>query len=310
MPCRLIHYQSLVVPRRPTDDATSGLPSDRGGHVTVTTHTARAIRSSRRFGGNRRVDNLSELVQSRREGRIQVLTLNNPGRRNALSLAMREVLRVLLERVAEDVAGILITGADGYFCSGGDLRDSAGFTADETRFDHLAAIVSAIASNARPVFAAVEGGAFGAGLGIAAACDHVVCAKGGKLGAPFTKIGLSADAGLTWSLPRRIGPARANQMLIGAEALDARTALSWGLVDELADDGAVDEAAMTHLRSWLENAPLGMAASKASIADPATSLASALETEKHRQIRLLGTADSQEAVSAFGQRRVPQFRGR
>ncbi|WP_139804863.1 hypothetical protein [Rhodococcus sp. 1168] len=67
---------------------------------------------------------------------------------------------------------------------------------------------------------------------------------------------------------------------------------------------------MTRLRSWLENAPLGMAASKASIADPATSLASALETEKHRQIRLLGTADSQEAVSAFGQRRVPQFRGR
>lgn len=253
---------------------------------------------------------VDDLVLPRQVGRILILTLNNPDRRNALSLAMREQLRSKLEDAAEEVAGIVLTGAGSYFCSGGDLRDPAGMNADAARFDHLSAIVDSIATNRLPVIAAVEGGAFGSGLGLALACDHVVCGQGAKLGTPFGKVGLSADAGLTWSLPRRIGAARATRLLLEAAPLDARTAQEWGMVDELTRDGDAESAAVTRMEAWLENAPLAIAASKKAMVTPPSSLAEALESEKTRQLRLLRTADAKEAITAFTERRTPRFYGR
>ncbi|WP_040490995.1 enoyl-CoA hydratase/isomerase family protein [Ilumatobacter nonamiensis] len=247
------------------------------------------------------------LAECTTEG-LLTITLSQPEKRNALSLHMRRELRTAITGLASDVRAVVITGAEGYFCSGGDLTESTTDADEVRRFDDLLAIVDAILLAPVPVIAAVEGGAHGVGLSIAVACDHIVASEESSFGAPFTKVGLVGDGGITWTLPRRIGPSRARSMLIGAERASAGEALGMGLVDRLAPAGQALETASDVAAAWAVNSPEAIRAMKQLLAASPASHVEALKLEERAQRRMMAGPDAREARAAFAERRPPNFR--
>ena len=252
----------------------------------------------------------NEPVLSRREEAVLVLTLNNPQKRNAISLSMRAALRDHLNRAESDVRAIVLTGAEGYFSTGGDFSDTREPEAERERFQHFTAIIDTMVTGSRPVIAAVEGGAHGAGLGLVAASDYVLCGESTVLATPFVKLGLTADAGLSWSLPQRIGVARARRMVLNGESLDATTAHAWGLVDEIVGDGEAERRALEVAKLWSSRAPLAVGVLKRVFARGQLSHRDALAQEGLDQRTLMGTRDTAEALVAFLEKRRPVFEGR
>lgn len=257
---------------------------------------------------------VNRLIEVEREGAIRLLSLSAPERRNAISAEMRaELLAALADAVHDpSVRAIILTGKGGHFCAGGDLAAANGAAADpgrtEANVKMLQDIVRAIAGP-KPVLAAIEGSAFGAGMSLAAACDFAIAARSSRFAASFAKIGLCADAGLTWSLPQRIGLARSRRLMISGEVVSASQALEIGLVDELTDDGEALAVALTSARRVSELAPLSISAVKAILGAYPYSLSDALETELHNQVRLVSTSDYVEGRTAFLEKRAAVFTG-
>ena len=161
----------------------------------------------------------------------------------------------------------------------------------------------------KPVLAAVEGSAFGAGMSLAVACDFVIAAQGARFAASFAKIGLSADAGLTWLLPQRIGYSRSRWLMISADIVDVDQALAIGLADELSPTGGALDAARASANQISALAPLSIAAVKATLANPPETLDEVLNTELDNQVRLVTSADYIEGRTAFIEKRAPVFIG-
>jgi enoyl-CoA hydratase/carnithine racemase len=205
---------------------------------------------------------------------------------------------------------VVLTGGDGYFSSGGDLTEATTPEMEAGRFEDLAAVANSLPGNSRPVIAAVEGGAFGVGLSLVAACDYVVTASDARFGAPFVKVGLTGDGGVTWSLPRRVGQAHARSLLLGAAPIDAVRAETIGLVNEVVQSGTALTRAVEVAASWATAAPLALAATKRALFLSDCGLAEALEREARDQRRLVATDDAAEARSAFREKRNPEFKGR
>jgi 2-(1,2-epoxy-1,2-dihydrophenyl)acetyl-CoA isomerase len=180
-----------------------------------------------------------------REGAVAIVTLDRPAKRNALSDSLRAELACAVRAVADDasVRAVILTGAGGSFCSGGDLEELAALSAENdlallTR-RRLAAMhrwILELAEMEKPVIAAVDGAAYGAGLSLALAADFIVASPRARFCAPFAKIGLVPDAGAMYLLPRRVGLARAKQLVFTARVVDAEEALRIGLADEQAED--------------------------------------------------------------------------
>ena len=260
---------------------------------------------------------MHQLVESRREDELLIISLNAPERRNAISVEMRiELAKALKDASADpDCRAIILTGGGGHFCSGGELKPVQGVTAapdpDRTRRNAaiLHDIVRVLAAGPKPTVAAVEGYAYGAGLSLAAACDQVVVGGEARFCASFGKIGLIADAGLMWSLPQRVGPSHARDMLLSARVVDAEEALAIGLANQLTPTGEALAAALVAARRMARLAPLALAAMKAVLARGPVSLESVLEAEADIQPRLTLTQDYVEGRSAFRERRAPVFRG-
>jgi enoyl-CoA hydratase/carnithine racemase len=147
-------------------------------------------------------------------------------------------------------------------------------------------------------------------VALAAACDRVVASSEAVFSATFTRVGLAGDLGIHWSLPRRVGPARARQMLMLPERVRGPQALDWGLVDRVVEPGGVLEAAIADAARLADGPPLALAAIKslshAASPDPFT----VLDQEAEHQIELWGSADFAEGGSAFRERRAPSFGGR
>ncbi len=244
-------------------------------------------------------------------GAIRVLTLYQPEKRNAFSLQMRRALRTQLERAQHDETcrAIILTGSQGYFSAGGDLTDSEKPATPEGRFADSNRVATLIATGNTPVVAAIEGGAFGVGLSLAAAADHVVAAQDAQFSCAFIKIGLSCDGGAAWSLPQRIGRPRARRMLMTGESISAVTAEEWGLVDQTCAPGAALAAALSYAKSLAIGPPLGFAALKSLLAMSEGSLSSVLAAEVEVQARLMQTEDAFEGKQAFFERRRPHFTG-
>ena len=145
------------------------------------------------------------LVEIERRGTVAVATLNDPARRNALSPEMRAALLEALDPLASDreVRSFVLTGAGGTFCAGGDLRSMRSGDPIYARHRMMVThrLVRLLAAGPKPVIAAVEGHAFGAGLSLAALSDICVAGRGASFGAVFGRVGLMADLGLLWSLP-------------------------------------------------------------------------------------------------------------
>ena len=180
-----------------------------------------------------------DLLLAQRQGPVLVLTLNRPEKRNALSAALRQALLAALAQDREDAQtrAVVLTGAGKAFAAGADVEELAQRTPwEQRRFISPPHIYSAVSTHPKPVLAAVNGHALGAGLELAMACDVRVCSPQAKLGQPEVSLGILPGGGGTQRLPRLVGLGRASRMVLTGEPVDAQTALAWGLVDELAED--------------------------------------------------------------------------
>ena len=250
---------------------------------------------------------------------IALLTLNRPERLNAVNLAMYDELEDVLDRLAADqnTRVVIITGAGRGFCSGQDLKD-LGADQEASGLGRVqfgmawqaraSGLVRQIHRLPQPVIAAVNGAAAGAGLTIALAADTRVASPTAKLNAAFVRIGLSgADMGTSYFLPRIIGPTAATELMYTGRLVDATEAERLGLVLRVVDDVVAD--ALTIARAITANSPFGVVMTKQVLWQniDAPSLEAAQALENRTQILASMTADADEAVGAFLEKRSPTF---
>lgn len=253
-------------------------------------------------------------VTARREGAVTVLTLSFPARRNALSLALRAALDEGLNDALADAhcRVIVLTGDGGHFCSGGDLTSMQGVTpvSGRPRLQAVHHIVRALVRGEKPVLAAVEGHAAGAGLCIAAACDVVVASREAKFSCTFNKVGLMPDLGGAWSLPMRMGLGRAKMLMMSGRTLGAADAQAQGLVEVLTEPGQALAEALVLAQEMAALSPLSQGMVKAVLARGAMPLEDLLAAEVDAQATLFGSEDFAEGRQAFIDKRPAVFRGR
>ncbi len=254
---------------------------------------------------------MPELVRVADLAGVRTLTLDDPRRRNALSAALRRELRdAVVDAMADDeVRVIVLAGAGGFFCSGGDI---SAMLDDEQptvhRLQVLADLVEAVVAGPLPVVAAVEGGAYGAGLSMAAACDHVVAARDARLCASFGAVGLAGDGGIFWSLPQRVGSGRAREMLLFGNVVGAERAEDIGLVDHVVDPGTALEIAQGRAAALAARSRPALSTVKSAFVGTGESLHGALARESRGQRSLFDGPDLREGVAAFQEKRTPTFR--
>ena len=252
-------------------------------------------------------------------GNHLLVTLENPDRRNALSPSMHPILRDALGRAAaEDRLGaVVLTGAGSYFCAGGDLNalaQRAELSREErrARIDELHTTIRAIRACPRPVIAAVEGGAAGAGLSIALACDLLFAAEDATFAAAYVRVGLVPDGGLTASLARRVPASFAGRMCLTGDPVTAPALAGMGVVTDLCPPGqAVVRAA--ELAARLAQGPAGaQAAIKRLLADAGRKdFDDQLDHERDALADALATPEAAAGLKARLGRTVPDFgRGR
>jgi 2-(1,2-epoxy-1,2-dihydrophenyl)acetyl-CoA isomerase len=246
------------------------------------------------------------------DGPVRTLTLNRPEVRNAIDLPLRIALADAIEAADADhsVRAIVLTGAGASFCSGGDVAtmQRTAFEPALERAELAQRVIRAIWSTPKPVLAAVEGAAFGAGTTLAAACDRVVAATDARFATTFTNVGLAGDMGAYASLPNRIGVGRTRQMLMMATPVSAAQALDWGLVDALVEPGGVLAATAADARKLAAGPPGALGVIKEMLAlAPLLHPFDVLEREAQQQARLFDTDDFAEGIAAFKERRRPEF---
>jgi 2-(1,2-epoxy-1,2-dihydrophenyl)acetyl-CoA isomerase len=258
-----------------------------------------------------------ELLIDRSEG-VATVTLNRPESMNSLSLTLKEALVTELDAIARDdsVRAVVLTGNGRGFCVGQDLREHVSMLESgdpaplSTVVQHYNPIVTALATMPKPVIAAVNGMAAGAGAGLAFACDfRFASAKAGFLIA-FANVGLSLDSGVSWTLPRLIGLARATALCLMAEPINAEAALEMGLVNAVLEPDHLMPAVRT-LAVNLAAGPTGAyAAIRESLAFAATSTQpEALAKEAELQNAMGATEDHRNATVAFVSKQKPVFQG-
>lgn len=260
---------------------------------------------------------MSDTVLRQARGDIVVLTLNAPRTRNAISLEMRAALLDRLREAADTAAirAIVLTGAGGNFCSGGQVQPGNGAApapdAQRTRGNIavLHEIVRLLSAGPKPTVAAVEGYAYGAGLSLAAACDVLVAGDTATFCASFGRIGLMADAGLIWSLPQRVGPARAREIMLTGRVVEPAEAGAVGLANRVVAAGRALDVATEIAGSFKDMAPLAIASMKRVLACGPSGLEDVLEAESETQPALSMSEDYGEGRAAFRERRAPIFRG-
>lgn len=262
--------------------------------------------------------NLSETVLVSLDAGVLTLTLNRPDKLNSFNEEMHRALRAGLERAASDdsVRAILLTGAGRGFSAGQDLGDrdprKGGGAPDlgttiETFYNPTLRLIRSIE---KPVVCAVNGVAAGAGANIAFACDIVLAARSAKFIQAFAKIGLVPDAGGSWSLARILGEPRAKALALLAEPLMAETAADWGLIWKAVDDAALAGEARAIATRLAAGPTRGLGLTKRAIQAAATNgLDAQLDLERDLQREAGRTADYAEGVTAFLEKRQPEFKG-
>jgi 2-(1,2-epoxy-1,2-dihydrophenyl)acetyl-CoA isomerase len=256
------------------------------------------------------------LLLDRAEG-VATLTLNRPDSMNSLSTELKQALLQVLPELASDssVRAVVVTGAGRGFCAGQDLAEhaellKAGVALDTVR-EHYNVIVLGLAQLPKPVIAAVNGTAAGAGAAIAFACDFRVVSEEAKFLLAFANVGLGLDSGASWTLPRLIGTGRALEVSLLAQPFGAAQAQEYGLVTSLVPPAEVLPAAQELAAKLAAGPSVAYAAIKQAIEFGAThDLAESLENEAVQQLLAGATADHSAAVEAFLQRQKPVFQGR
>lgn len=259
-------------------------------------------------------DSPDDRVVETRHGAVVQLTLNEPGKRNALSARLRQQLADGLDRAIADATcrAVVLTGAGGHFCAGGDLTSMADLTAvsGRARITAIHRIVRLVAGCEKPVIAAVEGHAAGAGLSLAALCDIVVAGETARFTCSFNRVGLMPDLGATWVLPMRMGLGRARFAMMTGRTLPAADAERWGLADLVAPAGEALPTALALAAEIAGKSPLANGFAKALTSRMPRDLDEMLRAEADAQAILYASADLQEGRAAFLEKREPVFSGR
>lgn len=257
---------------------------------------------------------VTDCVVARDEGAVRVVTLNRPEKRNAIDLELRVVLAELLEQAMADdaVRVVVLTGAGGTFCAGGDISTMRRMGPEESRPRAEAAqrVIKALWNGPKPVVAAVEGYAFGAGTALALACDRVVAARDALFSTAFTGVGLAGDMGIFASLPARVGPAVARQLMLLPKRLTGEEAKRLGMVDGLTEPGNALAQALADATTIAAGPPLALREIKQMFTRWPADPREVLNREVELQVRLFGSEDLDEGAAAFRERRKPVFRGR
>jgi 2-(1,2-epoxy-1,2-dihydrophenyl)acetyl-CoA isomerase len=257
----------------------------------------------------------SEPVLQERDGAVLTITLDRPDALNAFDRAMKESLLKALKAADRDreVRTIVLTGAGRAFCAGQDLKErSAPGTVPlsvELR-QRYNPIILAMRRLEKPIVAAVNGVAAGAGCSIALACDLIVASENATFLQAFGRVGLVPDTGSTWFLPRLVGRARASQMMLTAEPVDAVTAERWGLINRVVPAERLMPEARLIAGRLAAAAPIALALTKRAIdRGMVSTLDEALEFEAELQSIAGRSADHAEGVTAFVEKRPPRFTG-
>jgi 2-(1,2-epoxy-1,2-dihydrophenyl)acetyl-CoA isomerase len=257
-----------------------------------------------------------EHVRVDRDGHLVTVTLDRPGTRNACSMNMWLAIRDTFRDVsASEARCVVLTGANGDFCSGADIVRSEGNSGWEgnklTAMRQLAESVIAVHDCPVPVIAKVDGVAVGAGFGLALAADMLWCSDRARMSAVFAKLGLSLDYGSSWLLAKRLGLHRAKEVAFTAEMLDAARIERLGLANAVVAAGDLDDVVDGVARRIVAGPPMALSMTKRMLDNAATSsLVQALETEAIAQNVNLATSDLTEALTAFREKRAPVFQGR
>lgn len=247
---------------------------------------------------------------------VRRITFNRPERKNALDIEMREQFVELLGAAHADpeVGAIVITGAEGHFCAGADVKKmarSTDLTAARKRADISQEIGFALAKSPKPQIAAVNGAAVGLGMSIALACDYIVAGPNARFAAGFVKVGLCADNGVLFTLPQRVGPARARTMMLLSETVSAEEAWRIGLIDKLTTSEEDVLAAATEVATTLATGPsLAIAAVRQAFDGLPRTFNEALHREIELHVPLFCSEDHHEAAAAFAEKRHPVFKGK
>ncbi|MFT0170387.1 enoyl-CoA hydratase/isomerase family protein [Paraburkholderia mimosarum] len=256
----------------------------------------------------------ASLIEVTREGPVAIVTLSNPRRRNAMGRQMRQLLRDTMHRLMVDdpeSRAIVLTGAGEHFCAGADISEMTKRTILQSReiLAESCVVVREMVAGPKPVVAAVEGVAFGAGLSLAVAADYMVAASTARFCAAFLRVGLIPDTGILWTLPKRIGMARAREMLSLATEIDGIEAAAIDLANEVVEPGASRAKAIEVALDLAGLPPLGVALLKESLTNAATTMEDALRAEIDYQPILRRSKDHQAACKAFVEKTTPVFTG-
>jgi 2-(1,2-epoxy-1,2-dihydrophenyl)acetyl-CoA isomerase len=253
-------------------------------------------------------------VETARDGAVLTITLNRPEVLNALNGAVHTALAAALKEARnDDVRAVVITGTGRGFCVGQDLSEfseGAGDVADRLRATYHPNIL-ALRALEKPVIAAVNGPAAGAGMSLACACDLRIAADSASFVPAFINIGLVPDSGGTYFVTRLLGYARAFEWLCSGRKLTAAEAHAWGLVSEVAEAEALPARA-AELAAGLAALPTKAIGMTKRLLDRGVTapLEDQLEWEAQLQSAAVKTADFAEGVEAFLQKRKPDFTGR
>ena len=262
------------------------------------------------------MDSYDPHVRVARDGFVATITLDRAASKNACTGDMWVAIgRHFRELSYDDVRVIVLTGANGDFCTGADLGGGGSaptrpFTMTEA-MRVLAEQVIAIHDCPVPVVAKVDGLCVGAGLGLALAADLTWCSDRARFSAIFAKRGLSLDFGTSWLLRQRIGVHRAKELALTARMVHGPEAYELGLVNRVVPVDELDRATAELADAIAAGPPLALSMTKRELDNAGTSsLAQALETEALAQSVNVGTEDIREALTAYVERRPPEFEGR
>jgi enoyl-CoA hydratase/carnithine racemase len=258
---------------------------------------------------------MSGQVQFKLEGPLARVTLNHPGKFNAMSRAMWRELQTVFTHLqtCTEARCVIVAGADGHFCAGGDISEYPAFRFDEARLrafheDEVWGALAAMLACDVPLVAQIDGNCLGAGMEVAACCDVRVAGAAAKFGAPIARLGFPMAPREVQLLTQVLGAPIAREMLLEAAVLDAPTLLARGFVNQLVSDAEVATIALARARRICTLAPQAARLNKQTlraIGQPQPS--AALEALLAQAYRYADSAEHREGILAFVDKRKPVF---